>query len=1006
MSANLEFMLKFLGDNTDAKIKSTDLRAALGKDLDTIIAQSKIGSLEIAKAVRTAGETASKETKSATDTVKREAKAASDTVKKETDEIKKSGERDFASFRSAFDKETRTINELARDMGLKLAQHFGISAQGAAQLVNALKFTAIGLTAAGAAVIGAGIGIYSLVKSTTEAAAGLYDMSQRTAFTVETLSAFKTSGAQAGVTLEQIGGSLVRFTNNLADAAGGNEKLEGSFNRMGINVQEALKNPEAALATFIENFAKIPTESEKVIVASEIFGKRTGAALVGVFNQVGGSVDDYKQKLRDLNMLIDGDTAQRADELDDLMTQVGLQFEGVKRIVAEEFMPVVLQALKEFSGWLKENKGTIREWAKSIKESMEGSEKNSQDKNYCRAKSIKESMEGAIWWVKTFKTFWEEAGWMKEGVTQAESDRRYMESRGMPTETKSIGRVDWDKVEAEWREKHPEAFPKETAIDDATGTAEERAAKEAKEAEKRAREAKKREDERLRDLKTASDARLEILRAEADKATRLYRAQMDAAKDAYDRGVANDEQYRDRRIAIEDAYMQKRHEAIAAERAEIEFQEEEMRRRQARDAARDEKASRRKVREYRAQAEKQDEERASKHTAYLRQKEEIEDNARIAKIRDNAERGIITYTEAENQILKIIAGGYTERAKELQKSIAAETQGTARYAELTEEYGILQAKAAAFKEDGERRKRAALQKTADREEDDRRRAVEHAEKIFGDAGKTPGAEIVSSSEMGRQIDEMMNHEAPPVMGKLSVGLQELKAIGTDAFGALSQGFGSMVQSWASGANLGENAGRKMVSSVLAGIAATSAVQAIQFAAYGAVALTPFGAAMFGPASQWFLGAALLGSIALATAVAGRALAPKTVGSSSVAGSTFAAGSANGGGDSQGNREQKFNYNSSTPSSSQAYGEGSRTGSGLVDVLKEVAASNNRVADSHAQVAAAVNYNSQVMRGIDSIPPDQLIRMNREAVGDAMRENYQSYHPVTQDTISLGSTGRT
>jgi hypothetical protein len=103
---------------------------------------------------------------------------------------------------------------------------------------------------------------------------------------------------------------------------------------------------------------------------------------------------------------------------------------------------------------------------------------------------------------------------------------------------------------------------------------------------------------------------------------------------------------------------------------------------------------------------------------------------------------------------------------------------------------------------------------------------------------------------------------------------DIKQSGLDAFGALAEGFGQMVGAWASGADLGDHAIRKLIGSVLAGLAAQAATQALMFTAYGLAALTPWGAAIYGPAAPWFEAAALMGAVALTAAVAGRAISPQ------------------------------------------------------------------------------------------------------------------------------------
>lgn len=117
------------------------------------------------------------------------------------------------------------------------------------------------------------------------------------------------------------------------------------------------------------------------------------------------------------------------------------------------------------------------------------------------------------------------------------------------------------------------------------------------------------------------------------------------------------------------------------------------------------------------------------------------------------------------------------------------------------------------------------------------------------------------------------------LAELTNGVQAFADIAKVAFSAvgavvnqLASGIGSLVQNFVLlGAN-GPNAFRKLIATVLAGVAAQAATLAIMETAYGIAALTPWGAAVYGAAPLHFKSAALFASIALVTGLAGRGAA--------------------------------------------------------------------------------------------------------------------------------------
>lgn len=114
---------------------------------------------------------------------------------------------------------------------------------------------------------------------------------------------------------------------------------------------------------------------------------------------------------------------------------------------------------------------------------------------------------------------------------------------------------------------------------------------------------------------------------------------------------------------------------------------------------------------------------------------------------------------------------------------------------------------------------------------------------------------------------------------LTDGVRNFQDVATVAFSAvgavvngLAQGVGQLVQNWVLMGNQADVSMQKMLASVLASVASQAAVQAVLFTAYGIAALTPWGAAIYGPAPAWFEAAALMAGIAVTTGLAGRAVA--------------------------------------------------------------------------------------------------------------------------------------
>ena len=175
-------------------------------------------------------------------------------------------------------------------------------------------------------------------------------------------------------------------------------------------------------------------------------------------------------------------------------------------------------------------------------------------------------------------------------------------------------------------------------------------------------------------------------------------------------------------------------------------------------------------------------------------------------------------------------------------------------------------------------------------------------------------------------------------------------------GQFAQGIGQLVQQFVLLGSAGPNATKKLVASVLASVAAQAAVQAIMFTAYGIAALTPWGAAIYGPAAPWFKAAATMAIIAASAGGIGRA----------VAGNSFneTASSAGSGGVGNG-ASQNNNFTTRFNGFGNAMGEQIRQQNQVIAALEETITRFDRkfnTASPGAVVMAGANEASRAIVG--------------------------------------------
>ena len=225
-----------------------------------------------------------------------------------------------------------------------------------------------GLGIAGAAIgallaasVGAAVGIYKLVSAFAEATGHLHDLSQRTNYSVETLSALQHAAETSGGSIESISAALGIFQRNMEEAATGNKELAQVFKVLNIDINDN----EKALRQAFQILSQMPAGAQQTALSMKLFG-RSGREVMAVFKEAGGDLDAFISKLRDEGLLVTGQAARKGDELSDSITKIGQQFSATGRAVANEFAPLVADALSTFSRWLRDNQGELVATARAV----------------------------------------------------------------------------------------------------------------------------------------------------------------------------------------------------------------------------------------------------------------------------------------------------------------------------------------------------------------------------------------------------------------------------------------------------------------------------------------------------------------------------------------------------------------------------------------------------------------------------------------------------------------
>lgn len=223
---------------------------------------------------------------------------------------------------------------------------------------------AAGLTAVAAAGSVAVRTLFDLTKQAAEYGSAIFDASEKTGLHAETLSAMDFAAKQSGTSLDQLTGGIAKFSKTVGAASEGSKEAAANLTSLGIDPQEALNDLDGSLAKVFERINDARPGVEQITLAQKAFGK-SGADLLPFIKSFDGDLAALTKRAKELGVTIDDEAARSADEFGDQLDTLSAQFSGLGRTIGTAFMPVFMDMAKSTSDWAVQNKKQITDWATS-----------------------------------------------------------------------------------------------------------------------------------------------------------------------------------------------------------------------------------------------------------------------------------------------------------------------------------------------------------------------------------------------------------------------------------------------------------------------------------------------------------------------------------------------------------------------------------------------------------------------------------------------------------------
>lgn len=212
-------------------------------------------------------------------------------------------------------------------------------------LGNGLKLAA-GAAVAGITALAAGL------KVTIDDLDELSKSAQKVGITTEELSKLAYAGELADVSLETLVGSLGKLTKAQAAALDTGSQTAKVFEALGIAVKDAdgnLRSSSAVLGDFAERFRDLGGSPEAVAAGFQLFG-RSFQELIPLLKDGRAGIEAAGDELERMGGVISTQTGVAAEEFNDNLTRLKVQFQSLFAQIAQQLLPTLVDLTEDLKG--------------------------------------------------------------------------------------------------------------------------------------------------------------------------------------------------------------------------------------------------------------------------------------------------------------------------------------------------------------------------------------------------------------------------------------------------------------------------------------------------------------------------------------------------------------------------------------------------------------------------------------------------------------------------------
>lgn len=227
----------------------------------------------------------------------------------------------------------------------------------AGSLENAAGKTKMLSAAAGGLIAAAGGAAYKAITLSDD----LNTLANQTGFTTADLQKMEYAADRIDVSMETITGASKKMKKSMVASS---KDTVAAWNAIGVSVTDSngsLRDSTTVFYEAIEGLSKISNETERDILAMQIFGK-SADDLAGIIDDGGAAFKQYGKEAEGAGVILSQDTLDSLNKMNDAVDELKAQTTGTFAEVGAEVATMLTPCLQDVAGIIK----NVLQWVRNL----------------------------------------------------------------------------------------------------------------------------------------------------------------------------------------------------------------------------------------------------------------------------------------------------------------------------------------------------------------------------------------------------------------------------------------------------------------------------------------------------------------------------------------------------------------------------------------------------------------------------------------------------------------